>query len=252
MNPNSSPIKYTTKVNFSVLSAKPVDYLNNYHYNDSIMLEIINPHVAKISLALREGDSIAHLSRKIGSSYGWTHKWISELEEIGVVERDDGIKIVEEELFSKFRELGKEMLRRNLELKEAHLLPNFSGLRYAFTKTDAVFVWTKGGYQIARSKEDYPLFIKILREDLQKWKDYFEDLSVNYSIEERSGNGIYFVLFPVEEFESEWVENTSVIPLKKTVRWAKKYEVNFQPALEMLDEMHDLELDTRYRERGRV
>ncbi|MEF8874749.1 MAG: hypothetical protein V5A88_08815 [Candidatus Thermoplasmatota archaeon] len=218
------------------------------------MLEIINPHVAKISLALREGDSIAHLSRKIGSSYGWTHKWISELEEIGVVERDEGIKIVDEEFIAEFKELGKGMLRRNLELEEAYLLPNFSGLSYAFTKTDAVFIWTKGGYQIARSKEDYPLFIKILREELEEWKDYFEDLSVKYSVEERSNDedGIYFVLFPVEEFESEWIENTSVIPLKETVRWAKKYEVNFQPALEMLDEMHDLKLDIRYKERGRV
>lgn len=215
------------------------------------MLEIINPHVAKISLALQEGDSIAHLSRKIGSSYGWTHKWISELEEIGAVEIEDGIQIAEEELFVKFKELGKEMLRRNLELKEAYLLPNFSGLKYAFTKTDAVFIWTKGGYQIARSREDYPLFIKILQEELKRWKDYFEDLSVSYSVEERSGEGIYFVLFPVEEFKYEWVENASVIPLKETVRWAKKYEVNFQPALEMLDEMHDLKLDLRYKERGR-
>ncbi len=38
------------------------------------MIELINPHIAKISLALEEGDSILKLSKKIGSSYGWTHK----------------------------------------------------------------------------------------------------------------------------------------------------------------------------------
>ncbi len=216
------------------------------------MLEIINSHVAKISLALKEGDSIMNLSKKIGSSYGWTHKWIKKLEEIDAIRIEDGVKVNNKELINKYKELGKEILRKKLELKDAYLLPNFSKMKYAFTKTDAVFIWTKGGYQIARSKRDYPLFIKVLKKDLDEWKDYLDDLSIKYCIEERSGKGIYFVLFPVEDFESEWVENSSVIPLEETIKWAKKYDMNFQPALEMLDEIYGLDLDIKYKEKGKI
>lgn len=47
----------------------PVTFKCSYHYNDN-MLEIVNPHVVKIVLVLKEGDSIRHISRKAGTSYG--------------------------------------------------------------------------------------------------------------------------------------------------------------------------------------
>ncbi len=216
------------------------------------MLEMINPHVAKISLALKEGDSILNLSKKIGSSYGWTYNWIIKLEELGVITRENGIQITDQEMLNMFRDLGKELIKKRLDLKDAYLIPNFSGVKYAYTKTDAVFMWTKGGYQIARSKSDYPIFIKILKEDVESWKTHFDEFSIDIKIEQRGGKGIYFVLFPVDDFESEWVENVSVIPLDETVDWAEKYYGNFQPALEMLDDMYDLGLGIKYKERVKI
>ncbi len=215
------------------------------------MLEVANPYVVKISLALKSGDSILHISRKIGSSYGWTYRWIKELEKLGVVEIDKGVRVTDHELFDMFRELGKKILKKKLDITDAYLLPNFSGMKYAFTKTDAVFIWTKGGYQIGRSKSDYPIFINILREDMERWKDFFKEFHVDCWVQERAGEGIYFVLYPEKDFKAEWMDHTSVIPLSETVEWAEIYEINFQPALEMLDEIHDLELKTKYRERGR-
>lgn len=231
---------------------KLVNYKYNYHYSDNLMLEVINTHVAKISLALQEGDSILHLSRKIGSSYGWTHRWVKELEDLDIIESDAGIKVLDQELLNEFRELGKSILRRKMDLKDAYLLPNFSGMKYAFTKTDAVFIWTEGGYQIARSRKDYPIFIKILEDDLGEWNDFFEGFSVEYRVGERDGEGIYFVLYTEENFESEWVENSSVMPLRETVEWAQKYKMNFQPALEMLDEKYGLGLNVEYKERVKI
>ncbi len=216
------------------------------------MLEVINPHVAKITLALQEGDSILHLSKKIGSSYGWTHRWIKELEGLEVIERDGGIKILDQELLDDFRDLGRSLLKKRLDLKDAYLLPNFSGMKYAYTKTDAVFIWTEGGYQISRSRKDYPIFIKVLEDDLGAWEDFFESFSVEYMEGKRDGEGIYFVLCPEEDFESEWVENSSVIPLRETIDWAQKYEINFQPALEMLDEKYGLGLNVEYKERVKI
>lgn len=59
-------------------------------------------------------------------------------------------------------------------------------------------------------------------------------------------------MFPCDAVRSEEVGNVSVIPLEDTVAWAQKYEINFQPALEMLDEMYKLGIDVKYSERQRL
>lgn len=214
-------------------------------------LELVNPHVTKILLAVQDGDSINSVSRKTGGSYGWTHNWIKQLEEIGVVERDDGIHVRDSEFRDAVVGAAKAVLTRDFELEDAYLLPNFSGMAYRFSRTDAVFVWTKGGYQIARNQRDYPIFIDVFEDDIDEWKRFFEEFSVEYTVEERrpEEEGIYFVLFPRVNFTSEWVEHAAVTPLDETVEWMQQYEANFQPALEMLDEMYDLELGVQYRER---
>ncbi len=216
------------------------------------MLEIINQHVVKIALALHEGDSVLQVAKKTGSSYGWVHKWIEKLEEIGAVKRGDGIEINDETLLKKFRDIAKSVISRKLELKDAYLLPNFSGMNYAYTKTDAVYIWTKGGYQIGRSRRNYPIFIKVLKEDLEEWKKFLRSFSIDYSIGKRDGDNIYFVLFPEDSFETEWVENASVEPLQEAVDWARKYEANFLPALEILGKMYGIDLDVEYSERKMI
>ena len=65
------------------------------------------------------------------------------------------------------------LLKSGLNLNDAYLLPNLSGMDYIFTGTDAVFVWTKGGYNIGRSMESYPIFIEILEKDKVAWQKYF-------------------------------------------------------------------------------
>lgn len=53
-------------------------------------------------------------------------------------------------------------------------------------------------------------------------------------------------LFRRDRFDSEWVENSSVTPLRETVKWIQKYRANFQPASEMMDEMYELDLGVEY------
>lgn len=213
------------------------------------MLELVNQYVTKILLAAEDGDSINRISEKIGASYSYTYEWIERLEEIGVVERDGGVHITDTEVAGAYQSLARAVLRRRMELEDAYLLPNFAGMEYAYTKTDAVFIWTRGGYQIGRTRDDYPMFITVLEDDVAAWQEFFASFGVASSVEERAGEGIYFVLFPQEEFAAEWMENAYVTPLDETVAWAKQYEVNFQPALEMLDEMYEVGLDVEYRER---
>lgn len=218
------------------------------------MLELINPFVAKILLTVKEGDSIRAVSKKIDASYGWTYKWIERLEDIGVLKRGrKGIRITNG-LSAEFKSLVASILNRKLELKDAYVLPNFSGMKYAYTKIDAVFIWTQGGYQIGRSRKDYPLFLKVLREDLNGWKHFFGEYGMEYRIGKRKESEgemeIYFVLFPSRDFKTERVGSSLVIPLEETIEWAQKFKYNFQPALEMLDEMYTLELDVDINDRG--
>ena len=215
------------------------------------MLDTVNQHVAKTLLAVEDGDSINRVSQKIGSSYGWTHNWVERLEELEVIERDNGIRIKDREFAEEFRDVVKAVLKRSIELEDAYLLPNFAGMKYRYTKTDAVFIWTKGGYQIGRNHESYPVFIDVLEDDVEEWQSFLDSLGITSSIEERPDlEGIHYVLFPRQEFEVKWFENAYVPPLQETVDWARKYEVNFQPALEMLDEMYDLGMGVEYSERS--
>jgi predicted nucleic acid-binding protein len=203
-------------------------------------------------LAVEDGDSINRVSEKIDSSYSYTYEWVTRLEEIGVLERDDGIRVTDGEFVDSFEAVARTVLKRDLAVSDAYLLPNFAGMEYRYSKTDAVYVWTKGGYQIARSRTDYPIFIDVYREDVEDWRRFFEGFGIEISIEERTQTeGIHFVLHPQDEhLESEWVDSASVLPLRDTVEWAEKYRANFQPALEMLDEMYDLDLGVDYRERN--
>lgn len=213
-------------------------------------LDFVNRHVAKILLAVEDGDSINRISQKAGSSYSYTYEWVDRLEEIGALERNNGAHVRDKEFIESFNEVAKTVLRKDLMLDDAYLLPNFSGLEYRFSKTDAVFIWTKGGYQIGRDRTDYPIFIDVYQEDVEEWESFFEDFGVETTVGERTEDeGIHFVLYPVTEMEIDRVDAASVTPLDETVEWAEQYTANFQPALEMLDEMHDLDLGVEYRER---
>lgn len=220
-----------------------------YHYSDITMLDVVNQHVAKIVLATENGDTIARIAEKIGASYGWTHEWVTRLADIGVINRPNGVVIADDEFAAAFETAATAVLQRGIELDDAYLLPNFSGLDYAYTKTDAVYVWTKGGYQIGRNQDDYPVFIDVAADEVAAWQAFFADFGVDARVAERDGDGIYFVLFPQDRIDADWVEHAAVTPLPDTVDWMRQHEASFQPALEMIDEMYDVDIDVTYRER---
>ncbi len=215
-------------------------------------LDLINQYTAKILLATQDGDSINRISKKTGISYAYTHEWITKLEEENIIHRKNGVHVSDQAVQEAFEDLAQTIITRGIDLDTAYLLPNFAGRDYRFTKTDAVFFWTQGGYQIARNQDDYPIFIDVNEDEVEQWKRHFQSYGIETSVEERIQEGqpgIYYVLFPRQDFQTEWVENASVTPLQETVEWMQEYPANFQPALEMIDEIHDLDLDVTYRER---
>lgn len=215
------------------------------------MIQLINPYVTKILITARDNDSIRTISKRINLSYAWTYKWIEELVALGIIKRK-GQKIKvnsKSQIYKNYVNFIKQILKQH-SIVDAYSLPNLIGLDYAFTSIDAIFVWTKGGYNIGRSKGSYPIFIEILKKDIYKWGAFFDKYSIKYSITIKRQKGIYFILRPKKQIEREFVEGISVIPLKQTVAFAKKYIFNFEPALEMLDQMYNLNMAVKYAEKN--
>ena len=212
------------------------------------MLDLINPYVAKILIAAKDGDSIRSVSKKIKESYGWTYKWVLGLEKIGAIERKKQELYIKREnyFYKETARLAKSLLKNSLSLDDAYLLPNFTGLEYSFTGIDAVFIWTEGGYNIGRSKKSYPIFIEILENDKSEWEKLFSELNLRYTFKNERKKGIYFIMSSGKSIEKEYCGEMPVLPLAKTVEWAKKYSFNFEPALEMLDQLYDLKIGVKY------
>ena len=100
---------------------------------------------------------------------------MNRLEEAGYVVYDDGLQLLGQTI----RDVGLKFLAAAAatsppSISEAHVLPQFAGMDYAFTAIDAVYVCTRGGYQVARDPVDYPLFIAVHEFELDAWMAFFD------------------------------------------------------------------------------
>ncbi len=201
----------------------------------TMKLELINPHVIKIIIASRRHDSINAISNRIQLSYGWTYKWIHELIKIGVFSfSKKKLKLhPRNEFYIQTLQYIKKAMKQNLSFYYEVL--SLLGISYCFTKTDAVFIWTKGGYQIARSKDYYPIFIKIASSDRRFFDYYIKKLDLQI----HGQRGIFYHPFIRDQLKFELCENIPVDPLSDTIDYMSKYYYNFESALEMLKEMYE-------------
>lgn len=146
----------------------------------------------------------------------------------------------------------EEYLARRIDVSKAYDLLNQAGMDYALTGPDAVFFWTKGGYQVDRFFGFYPIHLKVMKDDLRRWKKFFSARKQRFHIKDRPIRktlfGLFYVLYPEAGFRTEKVEAFRVDPLKDTVKFCQDRIYAYEPALEMLDEMYSLGLKVRYRE----
>ncbi|MCX6814255.1 MAG: hypothetical protein NTY20_01195 [Candidatus Aenigmarchaeota archaeon] len=205
-------------------------------------MEILNPHVMKIIIAARKEDSIRGISQRIGLSYGWTYKWALELEKAGVLKRK-GKKVFLEEKSRFYREI-LDFLRAafNGSAGFHYAVLGLFGIKYCFTGTDAVFVWTEGGYNIARYRDYYPIFIKVRKAEREIFKFYVRKLGL------KPGKGTFYKPVFLEDFPVSWHKGMPVDSLEETIRFMKKYIYNFEPALEMIQEMYGKRTGVKYKE----
>ena len=206
-------------------------------------IETLNPYVIKILISLRKEDSISSISKRINLSYGWTHKWVNELIKEGILrEKWRGIVLNEEnESYKIIIKFLKESLN---DVNFYYSALQLFGIEYCFTKTDAVYVWTEGRYNIARYKEHYPIFIKIKNKDYNIFLEYCKRLGLKVS----SNKGVFYFVEVVRDIKVVKKNNFYVEPLEKTIDFMQENIYNFEPALEMIKEMYSKRLNIKYKE----
>ncbi|OLE76217.1 hypothetical protein AUG19_03365 [archaeon 13_1_20CM_2_54_9] len=143
-------------------------------------------------------------------------------------------------------------VRKKADISAAYDRIRSAGVVYAFTGPDAVFFWTKGGYNADRFFGFYPIIFKVRREDLRKWKVFFHAGGHKFIIEgspiQETLFGVFYSMRPVDEFRQTKVGGYSVEPLKDVVKFCQDNIYTYEPALQMLDEMYMLGLGVKYSE----
>ena len=201
-------------------------------------IEMLNPYVLKILISLRKEDSISSISKRINLSYGWTNKWVNELIKEGVLkEKWRGVILQEDnKAYQSILRFIKENLK---DINFYYSALNLFGIEYCFTKTDAVYLWTEGRYNIARYKGYYPIFVKIKKLDYPIFLEYCKKLGLKIN----SGSGVFYNVEVLDGFECVKKKNSFVEPLNETINFMQANIYNFEPALEMIKEMYKKKLN---------
>src|SRR3989338_6199182 len=95
---------------------------------------------------------------------------------------------------------------------------------YAFANLSAVEIWSDYSY-VQRGMEKSPYFIKVLKNDLRYWKEFFNKRNIPNYVNEGSTIGEYVILMPVERIDAVDKDGLKVEPLKKTLAIAKENEM---------------------------
>ncbi len=215
-------------------------------------MDYVDTTAATIVLAASDGDSIRRVTQKIDGTYSWVYNWIEHLEAIDVVERTDGIRVTEPAVRDRYAALMETIARQTSpSVDESYVIPHFAGMDFAFTKIDAVYVWTHGGYQIARGGDAYPVFMRINDADVEQWRSFFDRYGIPCVVGERddtvvddTDGSVYYSVYPTTDpIDPEWVDGNPVIPLSETVVYMQAYRWNFEPALEMVADEYDVDID---------
>ena len=217
-------------------------------------MEHIDETATKIMVAVRPGDSIRRIAQKIDGSYSWVYDWIERLEDAGFLRRDDGGVYIENHVVrDRYYDLVASISRAfPPSIDEGYVVPHFAGMPFAYTKIDGVYIWTHGGYQIARGHDDYPIFIQVAEQEIEQWTAFFDEFGIPSRIEERpdatdDDSTVSYALFPTcGGITREWVDGHPVIPLDDAIEHMMEYRVNYEPALEMIAAEYDRDIDATH------
>jgi len=222
------------------------------------MYEVLDDTAAQIILAIESGDSIRRVAQSLHTPYETVRQAVNRLEDAGYVRYDNGLSVVDDHV----RDAARELVAASAHvsppsIEETYVIPQFGDWPFAFTRIDAVYVWTQGGYQVARGPDDYPLFLAVREQDIDAWEAFFESFNLPTTFErlprDQLAGPLQIILDPQPSLEMEHVEGYPVIPRTETIEYMRENYAQFQSALAMLDRMYeDLDLGVTYRESERA
>ena len=221
------------------------------------MYEVLDDTAAQVILAIESGDSIRRVAQHLHTPYETVRQAVNRLEDAGYVRYDDGLSVVDERV----RDAAREFVAASAgvsppSIGEAYVIPQFGDWPFAFTRIDAVYVWTQGGYQVSRDPDDYPLFLAVREQDIESWQRFFERFGITTGFERRSADAfegsLQVVLKECSTVNPDHVEGYPVVSRSETIAFMRENYATFQSALAMLDRMYnDLYLRVAYRESER-
>jgi DNA-binding Lrp family transcriptional regulator len=222
------------------------------------MYEVLDDTAAQVLLATDPGDSIRRVAQNLQTPYETVRQAVNRLEEAGYVAYDDGLSVVDESIVDAARNLVAASAGVSPpSIEEAYVLPHFGDWPFAFTRIDAVYVWTQGGYQVSRDQDDYPLFLAVREQDVDAWEAFFESFGLPTAFERQPRSELdgplQVILEPRSSLDVERVEGHPVISRNETIEYMEEHYTQFQSALAMLDRMYDdLDLGVSYQETERA
>lgn len=206
-------------------------------------IDLINPYIIKIIITARKNDSISSIAKRIDLSYGWTHKWIKKLVEKGVfTEKWRGIKLNETNNF--YLNVLKFIKENFKDAEFYYSVLDLFGIKYCFTKIDAVYIWTEGRYNISRFRDYYPIFVKIKESDYHLFLEYCKKLNLQVN----SRKNVFYVPEILNYFKFYRKSVYPVDSLSDTIKFMKENVYNFEPALEIINEMYSRDIPIKYKE----
>ena len=217
------------------------------------MYEVLDDTAAQVILAIESDDSIRRVSQHLQTPYETVRQVVNRLEDAGYVSYDDGLTVINERVRNAARELvAASAVVSPPSIEEAYVIPQFGDWPFAFTRIDAVYVWTQGGYQVGRNPEDYPLFLAVREEDVDGWEAFFDSFDLPTAFERQPqselDDPLQIVLEPRSSLDIDHVEGYPVIQREETIEYMRENYAQFQSALAMLDRMYeDLDLGVTYR-----
>jgi len=221
------------------------------------MYEPFDGTAVRVLLAVNPGDSIRTVAQHLHIPYETVRQAVNQLEDAGYLRYDDGLFVTDDRV----RMAAQDLLATSAgvnppSIEEAYVLPQFGDWPFAFTRIDAVYVWTQGGYQVGREPDDYPLFLAVREKDVDAWQRFFEQFGIPTGFERRPEDSfegpLQVVLNERSVLNPNHVEGYPVISRHETIAFMQEHYATFQSALAMLNRMYDdLSLGVSYRESER-
>ncbi|GAB6879354.1 hypothetical protein JCM17823_16280 [Halorubrum gandharaense] len=208
------------------------------------MYEVLDDTAARVILVIERGDSIRRVAQTLHTPYETVNQAVNQLADAGFVRYDDGLSVVDDRV----KDAAYELVAASANvsppsISESYVLPQFGDRPFAFTRVDAVYVWTQGGYQVGRNPDDYPLFLAIREQDRSAWEEFFDSFNLPTTFERKPQENfktpLQFVLEPRPSLDINYVDGYPVIPRAETIDYMRENYAQFQSAFAMLDRLYD-------------